>query len=206
MAGARQQVLDALTDALISGSIQTLRVADLLREAHVNRSTFYYHFGSLADVYKQLIEDGLAPIEDCLTLPGDVTSANLRGAFREAQYRFYVHCKERARLYHALLWGDLREQFIYAFIERMEQFLMENYRLRLDMSQLGKDSTDDAAYHMLFYRTTAYQQFSILETWAAQDFEQPCELVAEVATHIILPSSGPYSVELRRAAPRRCSA
>lgn len=203
MSGAKQRVLDALAKKLMTNNARKLRVGDLLREANINRSTFYYHFRSLDDAYDRLINDGLAPIDKYLAPSYGIASQASPTELFEAQRSFFEYCMDHGNLYHALLWGDLRERFLSDFINRIELLLTKKYRTRLADSLPGRDVTDDAAYNMLFYRSIAYQQFSILETWVAQDFEQAPELVAKMACLIIQPSPDLYSVEAKRTAQSR---
>ena len=203
MAGARQTILDALADALIAGNIHKLRVGDLLREAGINRSTFYYHFDSLDDACTQLVNEGLTPIERYLALSPDATGETFLQELLEAEGSFFSYCKEHDGLYHALLWGDLRSRFLPAFVNRMELLLAEHYRARLATSLIEGDEIDETTFHTFLYQAVAYQQFSILETWAAQDFEQDPAYVAEIACLIIPLDSDLCSMEVRRTARSR---
>lgn len=196
MSSARQHILDTLTDALIDGSAEGLRVGDLLRTANVNRSTFYYHFRSLDDAYKQLVEEGLEPIEKYLRLSHDATGTTLQGELFKAYCGFFAHIKTQARLYHALLWSNLRDRFLSDFVEHMELCMRSNLLVRPTANMPGRDTTNDEIFQTVFCRVVAYQQFSILEAWALQDFQQDPEVVAEFSYIINTPDTDLYSLEV----------
>ena len=66
----RQALLDAFRDALIADGYDRVTVRDLVERANVGRSTFYEHFESKEDLFRQslgALSTALVPFADTIT-------------------------------------------------------------------------------------------------------------------------------------------
>ena len=58
----RQAIQDALLELLTEKEYADITVADLCRAAELNRGTFYLHYGNIAQVLDELLEDALGRV------------------------------------------------------------------------------------------------------------------------------------------------
>lgn len=78
--GTEKAIRSALLALLAEKPLADVTVAELCRAAHVSRSTFYEHFGNVADVYDAIVREfsaGISPVMAQVARPGGDACAGM---------------------------------------------------------------------------------------------------------------------------------
>ena len=102
-------IRSAMLELLAEKPLADVTVMELCRKAHVSRSTFYEHFGNVADVYDGIVEEfasGLSPVMAQVARPGSDACAG---------QPFCSRLRENGPFSPAI--GD--DRFLNTFMQRM---------------------------------------------------------------------------------------
>jgi AcrR family transcriptional regulator len=77
IARTRQALIGAFNHLVLARRQRHIRVADIVAEANVGRSTFYEHFESADDILLQSLARPMAPLADAAAGRGDVAAVTL---------------------------------------------------------------------------------------------------------------------------------
>ena len=95
----RMVIKDALLNLLAEKEYADVTIADLCREAEINRGTFYLHYSNLHEVLEELFDDALGKMNHVLVQVGCVSVGfNLR-------MHVLDFALQALDLFHAVLFG-----------------------------------------------------------------------------------------------------
>ena len=106
----RMVIKDALLNLLAEKEYADVTIADLCREAEINRGTFYLHYSNLHEVLEELFDDALGKMNHVLVQVGCVSV--------DEQQRRLPLCKflRKNRQYQPLFFSDSLRSYV---IERL---------------------------------------------------------------------------------------
>ena len=133
----RQAIQDALLELLTEKEYADITVADLCRAAELNRGTFYLHYGNIAQVLDELLEDALGRVRSVLDQVGR------NEAVEKCAYPFCCFLRENPK-YQPLFFSDsLRGRVM----ERIAQFGEEPFIRRLQGTSQCSPEVLRALFH-----------------------------------------------------------
>ena len=150
----RQALLDAFRDELIAGSYDQMTVRGVVERANVGRSTFYEHFESKEDLFRQSLGTwgtALVPFADTIT--PDYSNARLQAVLEH----FGSH---RERFAGSIFTGAARP----AIVEYLSSLFEE--RLQFSVVHTSDVSRQPVARYL------AASQLTLVECWLTS--EAPC--------------------------------
>lgn len=202
MTKAKDAIATTLAALISIQNIKDITVSDVLRYAHINKSSFYYHFSSLEDALAYLVSStidamtkGFSEAVQDETFGDDAFEKSNNASFLQFQY-----CYDNQELITALLWGDLRERFIFSYVERMKHIMRHDYETSFTLSSNYIDTTEYAEY---MHDVASYIHISLIETWASRDFEESPETMMNIMGDIAnMGTNSSIQVKKHAASPR----
>ena len=118
----RMVIKDALLSLLADKEYADVTIADLCREAEINRGTFYLHYSNPHDVLEELFDDALGKMNHVLVQVGCVSV--------DEQQRRLPLCRflRENRPYQPLLYSDSLRSYV---IERIAASGWDNFSARM---------------------------------------------------------------------------
>ena len=118
----RMVIKDALLSLLADKEYADVTIADLCREAEINRGTFYLHYSNLHEVLEELFDDALGKMNHVLVQVGCVSV--------DEQQRRLPLCRflRENRQYQPLFFSDSLRSYV---IERLNDSCWEDFVNRL---------------------------------------------------------------------------
>lgn len=169
---AKGKICDALCNLASDRPVDKISISDLILEAGVNRSTFYYHFDSPQAVLDYMIQDFCQRYLQLLSMPSGQTAQNLdSGSQMQLEQdvctyvfsvRHYIYFFLSEHNYLTFKRGFLTHFYKYCKNHRVVQILPEG-----EIYPLKQGIVYD-----YYLRILAAQLLGILEYWAERDFSE----------------------------------
>ena len=171
-ATGKQKICDALCQLAAERPVEKVPISDLIEEAGVNRSTFYYHFDSPRAVLDHMIKKFCRRYLQLLSIPSGQTAQNLdSGSQMELEqnvcaYVFSVrHYIQFFLLDHNYL--IFKQGFLTCFCD-----YCKSHRVVQIFPDGSVRPLKQGIVYDYFLRILSSQLLGILEFWAERDFSE----------------------------------
>ncbi len=150
----RQSLLDALRDLLFERGYDGFAVRDIVERANVGRSTFYEHFASKDEIFRESLDRPVEALAASACEPGGL----------ERLKAILLHFAENPRLTGGMLAGSGRRLMTQVLSEHIAAYLT---------SQLQRERRSLTIPVRLAADHLADAQLGLIESWLAN--EAPCD-------------------------------
>ncbi len=134
----RMVIKDALLSLLAEKEYADITIADLCREAEINRGTFYLHYANLREVLDELFDDALGRMNSVLVQVGCAPAGEQRQTVPLC--RFLRENKQ----YQQLFFSDSLRSHV---IQKLEQTCWEDFSARLGAQSGLSEEVIKAIFH-----------------------------------------------------------
>lgn len=177
---AEKKIKTAFIDVLQHKPFHKITVTDIVKAAHINRSTYYYHYYEidevLDDVIKKAIEDLVVKMIDSIR---DKSTYTIDNNALPSTTVMFEHIYTYRKYYETLLKSDVSHRFSRQFVTAITQF-----NLKLDISF---NSTDEVLIDRQMYANFyAHATFGQVQFWIDHHFEYSPEYMSKQLTSFIL--------------------
>lgn len=177
---AEKKIKTALIDLLQHKPFHKITVTDIVKAAHINRSTYYYHYYEidevLDDVIKKAIEDLVVKMMDSIR---DKNTYTIDNNVLPSTTVMFEHIYTYRKYYETLLNSDVSHRFSRKFVTAITHF-----NLKLDISF---NSTEGVFINRQMYANFyANATFGQVQFWIDHQFEYSTEYMAEQLTNFML--------------------
>lgn len=176
---AERKIRDALVDLLIKKPFHKITVTDITSTAHINRSTYYYHYYKIDEVLDKVIQ---VAVEDLIEIMLKSISSHgkytIDNRILPSTKIMFSHIYKYRKYYTALIGSDVSNRFSNTFVIAITDF---NSRLKVTFND-DIDLLINRKMHDNFY---AYAAFGQVKYWIDNDFEHSAEYMAEQLTNFM---------------------
>lgn len=176
---AERKIRDALVDLLVQKPFHKITVTDIIKNANINRSTYYYHYYDIDEVLDKVIK---VAVEDLLEKM--LNSISTREKFTvdksPSTKVMFDHIYRYKKYYANLMKSDVSFRFANKFVAALTEF---NYKLNITFEQSSSEMFIDRDMHANSY---SYAIFGQLKYWVDHHFEYSSEYMSEQLTNFML--------------------
>lgn len=174
---AKKIIRDALVTLLETQSFDKVTVTDIVTEAKINRSTYYYHYYEIEEILEEIKSECINELAESLKSAYENMSVfEINDEVLPSSYNLFNHVYDKRRYYKSLLSSDLAYSFQNEFIDVITELL------HFDFQPVDSLEPSHNPFYSSFY---AYGIFSIINTWADSNFSYTPGFMAEQLTEIL---------------------
>ena len=168
-------IQDTLLELLDARELGTISVTDIVKAAHVNRSTFYYHFRDKDAIVDSIVERAMA-FMGLGQMPSDANRGSLRTWLDECTQLV----KENSRFFHLLVTSGIYQKTVNVCQDRL-----------MDMVRgISPTEVPEGCSPNFLLQCRARIVSSVIEVWARENCESPREEVLRVMWSFLDPNEG----------------
>lgn len=174
----KQKIVDALIEIMKTKEINDITIKELILQAQVNRSTYYYYFYQIEEVIEYIMNAFLEQMVPVVTHDENIILN------RESRDRKYIENKT-IHFYEFILAhldeykSIIKSKYKNVFYEKIVQVMQDSYKGYIHMCRKNGDfvkMTDREKQYWDFQSTWVF--VGVLECWAKRGFEEtPEELI-----------------------------
>ena len=182
--GAKARIADALVDILAEGCPdRDVPVKELIRRSGVNRSTYYYHFHRVDEVFSFLIDSFADEFERVLTgFAGHYAGEEASDVLLDGNLEVLRYVYDHRREFLVLMGSQHRDYFRYR-LARVFRKTFEGYDWIAAEDGQDKALTYTERRFCAFF--SGYGMYGLIECWAKRSFEDTPEEVSAMVGKLI---------------------
>ncbi len=181
----RQKICDALLKLMSKSKVEDITVKEIVQEAQVSRTTFYYHFEQISDVLEAIMDDLVRPFYQVNvsydTIDGREDPRGHFGAIVKAlpMYEFiYANRWVYKALFQSEYYIKFREKIAQAFKRAIQSY---NYYFETEDGRVYTMGNTEFEYWVW---CAISKVIAILEIWSERDFAETPEELIEIAAYL----------------------
>lgn len=121
----KQNIHTALTELLKIKSLNQIKVAELCRQAKINRGTFYFHYEEVKDVFKEFLEEIMLDLRESFNEPYRHTDILKVEKLDPKTIRIFHHIKKFEDFYKIIFSPEVSTEYYYMFFGEIRSIMEE---------------------------------------------------------------------------------
>ncbi|MGN7398206.1 TetR/AcrR family transcriptional regulator [Cytobacillus praedii] len=163
----------ALLDLLKQKPLETITVAELCREATINRGTFYLHYKEVHEVFKEYLEVIVEDLKQSYEEPYYKTNYHIQNLEAD-MIKIFHHVKEYKDFYQIIFDERIPMMYYYLLFDTIRTFMKETTEGHFELDQSIQLD------YLISYQTNAI--LGILIEWHRHGYETS---IHELNQHLI---------------------
>ena len=171
----RLAIREALVELINDKGFDALTVSDLVRQANINRGTFYLHYKDKFDLLEQTETEILQEIQHIFLRTNSLQAGDFNN--NDALQRLVIMMLEYVKEHADLMDAFLGLQGNYSFITRIRRMMEENLELGA-LTGLKRENLSVPQEYLIAYVLHAH--LGVLQAWLAAGCKEPPQEIASI--------------------------